>query len=107
MRKPFDVKEVIASVVDDSDFDEFKAILRLQPWSAALHAFIGYPVGIVANNGILFSESAQKGAHFIELCVRSVKFPCCFCKTSPALWWVKNMKHEGIAKHGAKMVTGS
>ncbi|MFQ6370266.1 carboxyl transferase domain-containing protein [Shewanella sp. YIC-542] len=103
LKKPFDVKEVIARLVDDSDFDEFKAGYgaTLVCGFARIH---GYPVGIVANNGILFSESAQKGAHFIELCCQR-KIPLLFLQNITGFMVGKKYEHEGIAKHGAKMVT--
>jgi 3-methylcrotonyl-CoA carboxylase beta subunit len=83
-RKPYDVREVIARLVDGSRFDEFKPRYgaTLVTGFAHLH---GYPVGIIANNGILFSESALKGAHFIELCTQR-NIPWCSCRTSPASW---------------------
>src|SRR5690606_5478700 len=100
--KPFDVKEVIARIVDGSDFDEFK-----QYYGATLVCgfarIFGYPVGIVANNGILFSESAQKGAHFIELCAQR-KIPLLFLQNITGFMVGKKYEAEGIAKHGAKMV---
>lgn len=103
LKKPFDVKEVIARLVDGSDFDEFK-----QHYGATLVCgfarIFGYPVGIVANNGILFSESAQKGAHFIELCAQR-KIPLLFLQNITGFMVGKKYEHEGIAKHGAKMVT--
>jgi 3-methylcrotonyl-CoA carboxylase beta subunit len=102
LRKPFDVKEVIARIVDNSDFDEFK-----QYYGATLVCgfarIFGYPVGIVANNGILFSESAQKGAHFIELCAQR-KIPLLFLQNITGFMVGKKYEAEGIAKHGAKMV---
>lgn len=102
LRKPFDVKEVIARLVDGSDFDEFK-----QYYGATLVCgfarIFGYPVGIVANNGILFSESAQKGAHFIELCAQR-KIPLLFLQNITGFMVGKKYEAEGIAKHGAKMV---
>lgn len=103
LKKPFDAKEVIARLVDDSDFDEFKANYgnTLVCGFAHIH---GYPVGIVANNGILFSESAQKGAHFIELCCQR-KIPLLFLQNITGFMVGKKYEHEGIAKHGAKMVT--
>jgi len=103
LKKPYDVREVIARVVDDSDFDEFKANYgnTLVCGFARIH---GYPVGIVANNGILFSESAQKGAHFIELCCQR-KIPLLFLQNITGFMVGKKYEHEGIAKHGAKMVT--
>lgn len=103
LRKPYDVHEVIARIVDDSDFDEFKANYgnTLVTGFARIH---GYPVGIVANNGILFSESAQKGAHFIELCSQR-KIPLVFLQNITGFMVGKKYEAEGIAKHGAKMVT--
>ncbi|MDX1704832.1 carboxyl transferase domain-containing protein [Pseudidiomarina sp.] len=103
LRKPYDVHEVIARVVDDSDFDEFKQNYgtTLVTGFARIH---GYPVGIVANNGILFSESAQKGAHFIELCAQR-KIPLVFLQNITGFMVGKKYEAEGIAKHGAKMVT--
>jgi len=102
-RTPYDVREVIARVVDDSEFDEFKARFgtTLVCGFARLH---GYPVGIVANNGILFSESAQKGAHFIELCAQR-KIPLVFLQNITGFMVGKKAEHGGIARHGAKMVT--
>lgn len=103
MRQPFDVREVIARIVDGSEFDEFKALFgeTLITGFARLH---GYPVGIVANNGILFSESAQKGAHFIELCAQR-KIPLIFLQNITGFMVGKQYEAGGIAKHGAKMVT--
>ncbi|MGB0894520.1 MAG: carboxyl transferase domain-containing protein [Parashewanella sp.] len=103
LKKPFDVKEVIARIIDNSDFDEFKANYgpTLVCGFANIH---GFPVGIIANNGILFSESAQKGAHFIELCCQR-KIPLLFLQNITGFMVGKKYEHEGIAKHGAKMVT--
>jgi len=103
LKKPFDVKEVIARVVDGSEFDEFKQYYgaTLVCGFARIH---GYPVGIVANNGILFSESAQKGAHFIELCCQR-KIPLVFLQNITGFMVGQKYEAEGIAKHGAKMVT--
>lgn len=103
LRKPYDVREVIARIVDDSDLDEFKQNYgtTLVTGFARIH---GYPVGIVANNGILFSESAQKGAHFIELCAQR-KIPLVFLQNITGFMVGKKYEAEGIAKHGAKMVT--
>jgi 3-methylcrotonyl-CoA carboxylase beta subunit len=102
LKKPFDVKEVIARIVDGSEFDEFK-----QYYGATLvcgfSRIFGYPVGIIANNGILFSESAQKGAHFIELCAQR-KIPLLFLQNITGFMVGKKYEAEGIAKHGAKMV---
>lgn len=103
LRKPYDVREVIARIVDDSDFDEFKQNYgnTLVTGFARIHGFL---VGIVANNGILFSESAQKGAHFIELCAQR-KIPLVFLQNITGFMVGKKYEAEGIAKHGAKMVT--
>nr|WP_115719086.1 carboxyl transferase domain-containing protein [Gallaecimonas mangrovi] len=102
LKKPFDVKEVIARLVDDSQFHEFKALYG--PTLVCGFAHIqGYPVGIVANNGILFSESAQKGAHFIELCCQR-KVPLVFLQNITGFMVGQKYEAEGIAKHGAKMV---
>lgn len=102
-RQSYDVREVIARVVDGSEFDEFKA----QYGTSLVCGFAriyGYPVGIVANNGILFGESAQKGAHFIELCGQR-KIPLVFLQNITGFMVGKQYEHGGIAKHGAKMVT--
>ena len=102
-RKPYDVREVIARIVDGSEFDEFKA--RFGPTLVTGFAHIqGMPVGIVANNGILFSESAQKGAHFIELCAQ-LKIPLVFLQNITGFMVGRKYENEGIARHGAKMVT--
>ena len=102
-RKPYDVREVIARIVDGSEFDEFKA--RFGPTLVTGFAHIqGMPVGIVANNGILFSESAQKGAHFIELCAQR-KIPLVFLQNITGFMVGRKYENEGIARHGAKMVT--
>nr|WP_198982058.1 carboxyl transferase domain-containing protein [Herbaspirillum sp. ASV7] len=102
-RKPFDVREVIARIVDGSEFDEFKARYgtTLVCGFAHLH---GMPVGIVANNGILFSEAAEKGTHFIELCCQR-KIPLIFLQNITGFMVGKKYENEGIARHGAKMVT--
>jgi len=102
-RKSYDVREVIARVVDGSDFDEFKRRFgkTLVCGFARIH---GYPVGLVANNGILFSESAQKGTHFIELCGQR-RIPLVFLQNVPGFMVGKQYEAGGIAKHGAKMVT--
>jgi 3-methylcrotonyl-CoA carboxylase beta subunit len=102
-RKPFDVREVIARIVDDSAFDEFKA--RYGTTLVCGFARIwGYPVGIIANNGILFSESALKGTHFIELCCQR-KIPLVFLQNITGFMVGRKYENEGIAKNGAKMVT--
>jgi 3-methylcrotonyl-CoA carboxylase beta subunit len=102
-RRPYDVREVIARLVDGSRFDEFKARYgaTLVTGFAHLH---GYPVGIVANNGILFSESAQKGAHFIELCAQR-GIPLIFLQNITGFMVGRKYENGGIAKDGAKMVT--
>ncbi len=101
-RKPFDVREVIARIVDGSRFDEFKARFgsTLVTGFASLY---GMPVGIIANNGILFSESAQKGAHFIELCTQR-NIPLLFLQNITGFMVGRQYENEGIAKNGAKLV---
>ncbi|HEB3532706.1 TPA: methylcrotonoyl-CoA carboxylase [Burkholderia cenocepacia] len=101
-RKPFDVREVIARIVDDSEFDEFKARFGTTLVTGFAHIW-GHPVGIVANNGILFSESAVKGAHFIELCCQR-KIPLVFLQNITGFMVGRKYENEGIARHGAKMV---
>ncbi|MEG0224143.1 MAG: carboxyl transferase domain-containing protein [Comamonas sp.] len=102
-RKPFDVREIIARVVDDSQFDEFKA--RFGSTLVCGFARIeGMQVGIIANNGILFSESAVKGAHFIELCCQR-KIPLVFLQNITGFMVGRKYENEGIARHGAKLVT--
>ncbi len=103
LRKPFDVRDVIARLVDDSQFDEFKALYGTTLVCGFAH-LDGYPIGIVANNGVLFSESAQKGAHFIELCCQR-NIPLLFLQNITGFMVGKKYESEGIAKHGAKMVT--
>ncbi|MFL6623005.1 MAG: carboxyl transferase domain-containing protein [Sulfurifustis sp.] len=102
-RKPYDVREVIARIVDGSRLDEFKSRYgtTLVCGFARLH---GYPIGIVANNGILFSESALKGAHFIELCAQR-GIPLLFLQNITGFMVGRKYETEGIAKNGAKMVT--
>ena len=102
-RQPYDVREVIARVVDGSEFDEFKALYGTTLVCGFAHIY-GYPVGIVANNGILFGESAQKGAHFIELCAQR-KIPLVFLQNITGFMVGQQYEAGGIAKHGAKMVT--
>ncbi len=102
-RKPFDIKEVIARIVDGSEFDEFKALYGSTLVCGFAHIF-GYPVGIIANNGILFGESAEKGAHFVELCAQR-KIPLVFLQNITGFMVGKQYEAGGIAKHGAKMVT--
>ena len=102
-RKPFDVREIIARIVDGSDFHEFKPRFG----SSLVTGFArieGMEIGIIANNGILFSESAQKGAHFIELCCQR-KIPLVFLQNITGFMVGRKVENEGIARHGAKMVT--
>ncbi|MDP5040805.1 MAG: methylcrotonoyl-CoA carboxylase, partial [Paraglaciecola sp.] len=102
-RQPYDAREVIARIVDGSEFDEFKTLYG-QTLVCGFARIFGYPVGIIANNGILFSESAQKGAHFIELCAQR-KIPLVFLQNITGFMVGKQYEAGGIAKHGAKMVT--
>jgi len=102
-RKPFDVREIIARIVDASEFHEFKARYGATLVCGFAH-IEGMPVGIIANNGILFSESAQKGAHFIELCCQR-KIPLVFLQNITGFMVGRKYENEGIARHGAKMVT--
>ena len=102
-RRPFDIREVIARVVDDSEFHEFKARYGKTLVTGFAHIH-GYPVGIVANNGILFGESAQKGAHFIELCNQR-NVPLVFLQNITGFMVGRKYENAGIAKDGAKMVT--
>lgn len=101
-RKPYDVREVIARLVDGSRLDEFKARYGTTLVTGFAH-IEGYPIGIVANNGILFSESAQKGAHFIELCAQR-GIPLLFLQNITGFMVGKKYENMGIAKDGAKMV---
>lgn len=103
LRTPFDVREVIARLVDDSEFDEFKARYGTTLVTGFAH-LEGIPIGIIANNGILFSESAQKGAHFIELACQR-KIPLIFLQNITGFMVGRKYENEGIARHGAKMVT--
>ena len=102
-RKPYDVREIIARIVDGSEFDEFKARFGATLITGFAH-IEGMPIGIVASNGILFSESAQKGAHFIELCCQR-KLPLLFLQNITGFMVGRKYENEGIARHGAKMVT--
>lgn len=101
-RKPFDVREVIARIVDGSRFDEFKARFGTT-LITGFSSLYGMPVGIIANNGILFSESAQKGAHFIELCTQR-NIPLLFIQNITGFMVGRQYETEGIAKNGAKLV---
>jgi 3-methylcrotonyl-CoA carboxylase beta subunit len=103
IRQPFDVREILARIVDGSELDEFKA--RFGPTLVTGFAHLhGYPVGIVANAGILFSESAQKGAHFIQLCAQR-GIPLIFLQNITGFMVGRKYEAGGIAKDGAKMVT--
>jgi 3-methylcrotonyl-CoA carboxylase beta subunit len=102
-RYPFDVREIIVRIVDGSEFDEFKALYGKTMVCGFAHIH-GIPVGIIANNGILFSESAQKAAHFIELCTQR-GIPLVFLQNITGFMVGSKVESEGIAKHGAKLVT--
>jgi 3-methylcrotonyl-CoA carboxylase beta subunit len=102
-RKPFDVREIIARIVDDSALHEFKPRFGTTLVCGFAH-IEGLPVGIIANNGILFSESALKGAHFIELCCQR-KIPLVFLQNITGFMVGRKYENEGIARNGAKMVT--
>src|SRR5450631_4441810 len=103
IRKPYDVHEVIARLVDGSEFDEFKARYGATLVTGFARLY-GYPVGIVANNGVLYSESAQKVAHFVELCCQR-GIPLVFLQNITGFMVAKKYESGGIAKDGAKMVT--
>ena len=103
LRTPYDIHEVIARIVDGSRFDAFKA--RFGETLVCGFAHIkGCPVGLIANNGVLFSEAAQKGAHFIELCSQR-RIPLVFLQNITGFMVGRKYENEGIARHGAKMVT--
>ena len=101
-RQPFDVHEVIARIVDGSDFHEFKQNYATTIVTGFAHIF-GIPVGIIANNGVIFSESALKATHFIELCEQR-RIPLVFLQNITGFMVGQKYENEGIAKHGAKMV---
>ena len=109
-RKPYDAREVIARIVDGSEFHEFKSRWGGAPSGGGTTLVCGFahiegmPVGIIGNNGILYSESAQKGAHFIELCCQR-KVPLVFLQNITGFMVGRKYENEGIARHGAKMVT--
>ena len=103
VKKPYEVRDVIARIVDGSELDEFKQLYGTTLVCGFAHIF-GYPVGIVANNGILYSESALKGAHFIELCAQR-GIPLLFLQNIAGFMVGKKYEAGGIAKDGAKMVT--
>ncbi len=102
-RKPFDVRDIIARVVDGSEFDEFKKLYGQTLVCGFAHIW-GYPVGIIANNGILFSESSLKGAHFIELCCQR-SIPLVFLQNITGFMVGRKYEAGGIARDGAKLVT--
>ncbi|APX90600.1 methylcrotonoyl-CoA carboxylase [Brevirhabdus pacifica] len=103
LRTPYDIREVIARLVDGSRFDEFKARFGETLVTGFAHVE-GMPVGLIANNGVLFSEAAQKGAHFIELCSQR-RIPLVFLQNITGFMVGRKYENEGIARHGAKMVT--
>ena len=103
LRTPYDIREVIARLVDGSRFDEFKARFGDTLVTGFAHVR-GMSVGIVANNGVLFSEAAQKGAHFVELCSQR-RIPLVFLQNITGFMVGRRYENEGIARHGAKMVT--
>ncbi len=103
LKTPYDIREVIARVVDGSRFDEFKARYGSTLVCGFAHVH-GMPVGLIANNGVLFSESAVKGAHFVELCSQR-KIPLVFLQNITGFMVGKRYENEGIARHGAKLVT--
>ncbi len=103
LRTPYDIREVIARLVDASYFDEFKARFGETLVTGFAHVK-GCPVGIVANNGVLFSEAAAKGAHFVELCSQR-RIPIVFLQNITGFMVGRRYENEGIARHGAKMVT--
>src|SRR5579871_6890375 len=102
LRQPFEVREIIARLVDSSRFHEFKPLYG-PTLVCGFARWMGYPVGILANNGVLFSESALKGAHFIELCCQR-NIPLVFLQNITGFMVGAKYEHEGIAKHGAKLV---
>jgi 3-methylcrotonyl-CoA carboxylase beta subunit len=102
-RTPFDVREVIARISDRSEFEEFKSRYGTTLVCGFAHIW-GYPVGILANNGVLFSESALKASHFIQLCCQR-RIPLVFLQNITGFMVGRKYENEGIAKHGAKMVT--
>jgi 3-methylcrotonyl-CoA carboxylase beta subunit len=102
-RTPYDIREVIARIVDGSRLDEFKPRFGETLVTGFAHV-TGIPVGIIANNGVLFSESAIKGAHFVELCSQR-RIPLVFLQNITGFMVGRKYENEGIARHGAKMVT--
>jgi len=103
LRTPYDIREVIMRLVDGSRFDEFKSRFGETLVTGFAH-LKGCPIGIIANNGVLFSEAAQKGAHFVELCSQR-KIPLVFLQNITGFMVGRKYESEGIARHGAKLVT--
>jgi len=103
LRTPYDIREVIARLVDASRFDEFKARFGETLVTGFAHV-MGMPVGLIANNGVLFSEAAVKGAHFVQLCSQR-RIPLVFLQNITGFMVGRKYENEGIARHGAKMVT--
>ncbi|MEZ5778435.1 MAG: carboxyl transferase domain-containing protein [Paracoccaceae bacterium] len=103
LRTPYDIREVIARIVDGSRFDEFKPRFGETLVTGFAHV-VGCPIGIIANNGVLFSDSAVKGAHFVELCSQR-NIPLVFLQNITGFMVGRKYENEGIARHGAKMVT--
>jgi len=103
LRTPYDIREVIMRLVDGSRFDEFKPRFGETLVTGFAHVK-GCPIGIIANNGVLFSEAAQKGAHFVELCSQR-NIPLVFLQNITGFMVGRKYENEGIARHGAKMVT--
>ena len=102
-RQTFEIREIIARLVDGSRFHEFKPLFG-PTLVCGFARWMGYPIGLIANNGILFSESAEKGAHFIELCCQR-RIPLVFLQNITGFMVGKKYEQEGIARHGAKLVT--
>lgn len=102
LKKPYDVKEIIARIIDNSEFDEFKERYGTSLVTGFAH-IMGYPVGIIANNGILFSESSLKGSHFIQICDQR-NIPIIFLQNISGFMVGKKYEEKGIAKDGAKLV---
>ncbi|MFA6571729.1 MAG: carboxyl transferase domain-containing protein, partial [Bacteroidota bacterium] len=102
IRMPFDIREVIARIVDGSRFQEFKELYGTS-LVTGFARIMGYPVGILGNNGVIFSESSLKGAHFVELCT-SRKIPLIFLQNITGFMVGKKYEHGGIASNGAKLV---
>lgn len=100
VRIPFDAREVIARIVDGSRFSEFKPLYGPELVCGWAHVH-GMPVGILANNGILFTACANKGAQFIQLCNQK-RFPCSTCRTSWASWWARSTRRRGSSRRAPR-----